>query len=375
MTVICLMLLLAIGITACSVGLNRTLEEQTGGKAPYDISVSFWPHEGGTAVPLDQWLAAKGFDPAEELEQQVLYTTGSVEVEGLSYVVGGVPTSTSHLSAISLSNCNALLALQGQEALTLGENEYGLLWGTYEADESFVKALWADGPTLTVAGRDLTPRRDAQTDAVIQTGSGLYSSLLILPDACMADLPVRSVELVGNYPAGADVQEADGRLSEAMHDLVPSDYLGEDGGGYGYSWSTRLAMYLDIMGSKILVLFIGIYLGIIFLLTSAAVLALQQLSQAADNVGRYQILSRLGVDRAMANRSIDVQVFLYFFLPLALAVVHAVVGMTAANQAIAQMGKVDSVASSVVTAVIILVVYGAYFLATCAGSRRIARGR
>ena len=55
--------------------------------------------------------------------------------------------------------------------------------------------------------------------------------------------------------------------------------------------------------------------------------------------------------------------------------VHAVVGMTAANQAIAQVGKVDSVASSMVTAVIILVVYGAYFLATCAGSRRIARGR
>ena len=67
--------------------------------------------------------------------------------------------------------------------------------------------------------------------------------------------------------------------------------------------------------------------------------------------------------------------FLYFFLPLALAVVHAVVGMTAANQVIAQVGKVDSVASSAVTAAIILVVYGAYFLATCAGSRRIARGR
>ena len=55
--------------------------------------------------------------------------------------------------------------------------------------------------------------------------------------------------------------------------------------------------------------------------------------------------------------------------------VHAVVGMTAANQVIAQVGKVDSVASSAVTAAIILVVYGAYFLATCAGSRRIARGR
>ena len=67
--------------------------------------------------------------------------------------------------------------------------------------------------------------------------------------------------------------------------------------------------------------------------------------------------------------------FLFVFLPLALAVVHAAVGMTSANAAIAQVGRVDSAASSAVTAVFILVVYGAYFLATCWGSRRIIRGR
>ena len=67
--------------------------------------------------------------------------------------------------------------------------------------------------------------------------------------------------------------------------------------------------------------------------------------------------------------------FLAFFLPLFLAVIHAVVGMTAANAAIAQVGKLDAAASSAVTAVFILVVYGAYFLATCWGSRRIVRGR
>ena len=49
--------------------------------------------------------------------------------------------------------------------------------------------------------------------------------------------------------------------------------------------------------------------------------------------------------------------------------------MTAANAVIAQVGRVDSAASSAVTAVFILVVYGAYFLATCWGSRRIIRGR
>ena len=44
------------------------------------------------------------------------------------------------------------------------------------------------------------------------------------------------------------------------------------------------------MGNKILALFLGLYLGITFLLAAAAVLALQQLSQGADNAGRYAIL-------------------------------------------------------------------------------------
>ena len=129
------------------------------------------------------------------------------------------------------------------------------------------------------------------------------------------------------------------------------------------------------MGTKILVLFIGLYLGAIFLITSAAVLALQMLSQAADNVGRYRILRKLGVEEKMRDRSIDIQVFLYFFLPLLLAVIHSIVGIKAANDVIADIGKLDAVASSIVTAIIILVVYGAYFLATCWGSRRMVRER
>ena len=58
---------------------------------------------------------------------------------------------------------------------------------------------------------------------------------------------------------------------------------------------SRLALYQETMGSKILVLFLGLYLGFTFLLAAAAVLALQQLSQGADNARRYALLGRLGV--------------------------------------------------------------------------------
>ena len=76
----------------------------------------------------------------------------------------------------------------------------------------------------------------------------------------------------------------------------------------------------------------------------------------------------------MRDRALFTQVFLSFFLPLALAAVHSVVGMTAANAVIAVVGRVDSVQSSLVTAALLLVIYGAYFLATYFGARTVVRG-
>ena len=102
-------------------------------------------------------------------------------------------------------------------------------------------------------------------------------------------------------------------------------------------------------------------------------LALQQLSQGADNTRRYAILRRLGAEEKQLKRSATRQVALAFLLPLVLALVHSAVGMKAANDIIFSVGKVDSAASSLITAGVILVVYGGYFLATALACRRMAR--
>ena len=55
--------------------------------------------------------------------------------------------------------------------------------------------------------------------------------------------------------------------------------------------------------------------------------------------------------------------------------IHAFVGMTAANEVIQVMGHVDSVRSSLLTAGLLLVIYGGYFLATCLGAWRTVKGK
>ena len=296
MTVICLMLLLAIGITATSVGLNNTVEQMAAQSQPQDVELIVWPEEEGGALDLPALLQAGGFDPRQWCVRW--------------------------------------------QAFPLYQDEMGqvyLLQGDYDAYE----AAWG--------------RERAEAFLTDRTARGLAEE--------RQGLTVRCWYFLADYAGNA--QEAEKAFLRAAGQLT---------GTGGYQYSTRLAAWMDVMGTKVLVLFIGLYLGVVFLVASAAVLALQQLSQAADSAGRYRVLSQLGVSERMRGRSVDIQVFLAFFLPLALALIHAVVGMTAANAVIAQVGRVDAAASSAVTALLLVAVYGGYFLATCWGSRRLVRG-
>ncbi len=71
----------------------------------------------------------------------------------------------------------------------------------------------------------------------------------------------------------------------------------------------------------------GIFYGATFLVTAAAVLALQQLSEAADSLSRYQLLDDLGAPRAMRVAAVRAQVGVYFVAPIAFALVHDAFGM------------------------------------------------
>lgn len=382
MTVICLMLLLAIGITACSIGLNNTVEHLVNASAPYDLSITaVIRDQDGAERPADVPAALRhaGFDPDTELARQGTFQTYAAEIR-----LSGAAEEDAYrvVRLLSLSDLNTVLSFYGEDPMTLPDGHFGLvLGGEYDG----TAALLENEAGLMLEESVLLPDPSGVYCAALSIGYGSTpQDYLIIPDTALAaarestNLHLTNSYFIGNYRDDVPKEKTEERFWSAVkYSSKTESYsrylLGEHGGSL--STDTRLQIYSETMGSKILVLFIGIYLGIVFLLCSAAVLALQQLSQAADNQRRYAVLARLGVEERMRDRSVYVQVFLAFFLPLALAVVHAVVGMTAANAAIAEVGHLDSAASSIATAGIILVVYGAYFLATCWGSRRIIHSR
>ena len=102
----------------------------------------------------------------------------------------------------------------------------------------------------------------------------------------------------------------------------------------------------------------------VFLLSSAAVLALQQLSSCNESLERYSSLRKIGASRSMINKSIFTQVAIFFMFPLILAVVHSVVGIRAVNSYLIALGFSNKMSSILVTALIIIIVYGGYLYGT-----------
>lgn len=130
--------------------------------------------------------------------------------------------------------------------------------------------------------------------------------------------------------------------------------------------------YESSVTTKAIIAFLAIYLGIVFMIACAAILAIQQLSEATDNVERYKLLKKLGVEHRELNRALFIQILSYYLLPLLLAVIHSVVGLTVASREVIKVFGDMNVASTIlVTSIFIVFVYGSYFLLTYVGSKSV----
>ncbi len=80
-----------------------------------------------------------------------------------------------------------------------------------------------------------------------------------------------------------------------------------------------------------MITFIAIYLGIVFLIAGAALLALKELSESTVNKERYAILDKIGVDEKQKHQALLWQMGIFFGLPMLLAMIHAVFGILYAS--------------------------------------------
>jgi len=77
--------------------------------------------------------------------------------------------------------------------------------------------------------------------------------------------------------------------------------------------------YITIFGS---LFFLGIFLGILFLMAAILIMYYKQLSEGYEDQKRYEIMQNVGMSQREVKQSIRSQVLIFFFMPLVVACIH-----------------------------------------------------
>ena len=278
------------------------------------------------------------------------------------------------ISFLKLSDYNALMKLYGKEQTELGDGEYAVSANAAGMPEMYDKLL--EGCTeITVFGKTLRPGSDkCLISSFYPDMQASNTGTIIVPDNAVSE-EYRGVDyFVGNYKAYDKKEiEAAEKTARDNWDHVMHWYQSGTGNGFMQGLETKIEAANNAIGIGAIVTFLGLYIGFIFLVSCGAILALKELSESSDSMPRYTMLRKLGVEEKEISKSIFRQSGIFFMLPLLLACLHSYAGMRFARVGLDLLVTENYTKPVIFTALILIAIYGGYFLLTFLGSRAIVK--
>ena len=198
----------------------------------------------------------------------------------------------------------------------------------------------------------------------------METGLFIVPDDAVKEEWKQYNYLNANYVGSTEEEKQ--KVEDRIIELSNDETINSSNFGNVMALS-KITNYEASKGLGSIVTFIGLYLGIIFLISSAAILALKQLSESSDKKSRYDILRKIGTDEKMIIHALLKQIAIFYLVPLFLAIIHSIFGIIVAGKILQVFGKQDLLGSIIITAIFIIVIYGGYFIATYLGSKNIIK--
>lgn len=290
------------------------------------------------------------------------------------------------LVVAGLSQFNAMRALTGQDPVAPDEDEC-LVNNTMDMTQDVADAAVANSPSLTLLSRSFTVSGEACSTQTVTAALESSALEIIVPDSFIDDLKAQGAipsYTYTNIMYREPGEATDMALREALGVSFMADaeagFYGEDGveiaqnaasNNYspGFLWPSTMhteksQMVAQAYGLRMMITYLAVYVGFVLLVATAAVLAVQQLSETADSLPRYRTLSKLGCDDRMIRRSLLQQVLVYFLAPLGLAVCHAACAVYVLEGGLFKALGSTLVASIGLAAVLVIAIYGCYLLLT-----------
>ncbi|MGU9099298.1 ABC transporter permease [Clostridium perfringens] len=374
---ICLMLFLAICTFSGGLGINRAINADLKDLTKFDVT--FWSNSGEN---IENLLKEKNIDIsniAKEDSNMIMYDSkikysNFLSKEGMTAMKNYFPVANDNdILVIGENGYNNTLKLLGKEPVNLKENQYlavgnidemkkwvneSLENGNMDQMKKLVNKSSENGKKINISGKTLEPANKKYENINLYNFTMKGDILIfVVKDSLLEGLKPVSSRFNMMLKDNSNTKE---ELENVRDQLVESQV---------YS-ITKKEIYDNAAGLGATMAYLGIYLGLIFIITSAVVLAIQQLTESTDNVERYRLLKEIGVDQKMINKAIFTQVGVYFMLPLSLAIVHSIVGLKISSTIVGVFGNASIMPNIIITAIIFVIIYGGYFLATYLGAKK-----
>lgn len=382
MTIICLMLFITICVLSSALSMKNSLNKNVVEFSPKDIEISkpanvdledsdFTDKQiENYKLSFEEIFTKNGFD-FKKFKNIVYFSLYADDYVTLKSTLGTYYKTAKknypflryddYIVLMKNSDYNNLANNFNLEKINLNSDQYAVV-GNYKKMIDIKNEALKRNTEIIVNQRIYLPKYKKAINGFYEMGSQKSEiGFIVLPDDALNENQKISNKMVADYNGNQDDIEKD--VTSFLNNT--SNYI--------ITFNTKKDIREASVGLGAIVTFLGLYLGIIFLISCAAILALKELSESSDNVEKFVVLRKIGVDEQELNKALFKQIGIFFMFPLILAIIHSIFGVMFCNNILKTMGVSFNLKSVIITSLFIIFIYGGYFFITYICSKNIIK--
>ena len=377
---ICILSTMVMVMVSGTLSLYLGTQDIVNRQAPSDLTVlvRYDPDEAEPFDPAAMLRLQEGFirDQGYSVSEDLIYSSFTFTVGRLpdgSYTTeNDLVTLGTAITTIQVLTQDAYAAATGVSlGLEAGEVAFGgeedvltIHWGTLEGAGSFGRS-------------DLTVAQHLEESLSADAAVSDTSTLVVADTAALMELYENQKEAYGEdsswmeWQASFSVDATDEELravQQAYNQYVRDDAVfAGTGKWWSCGWTLRCDVEADAYGLAGGFLFLGIFLGTIFLMATVLIIYYKQISEGYEDKARFEIMQKVGLSREEVRASIRSQVLMVFFLPIAVAAIHILFDFNMVEKLLTLFQVYNTTLTALCTLGTVLVfflVYGAVYLLT-----------
>ena len=377
---ICILSTMVMVMVSGTLSLYLGTQDIVNRQAPSDLTVlvRYDPDEAEPFDPAAMLRFQEGFiqDQGYSVSEDLIYSS-------FTFTVGRLPDSsyTTENDLVTLGTAITTIQVLTQDAYAAATGvSLGLEAGevAFDGEEDVLTIHWG---TLEGAGSfgrsDLTVAQHLEESLSADAAVSDTSTLVVADTAALMELYENQKEAYGEdsswmeWQASFSVDATDEELravQQAYNQYVRDDAVfAGTGKWWSCGWTLRCDVEADAYGLAGGFLFLGIFLGTIFLMATVLIIYYKQISEGYEDKARFEIMQKVGLSREEVRASIRSQVLMVFFLPIAVAAIHILFDFNMVEKLLTLFQVYNTTLTALCTLGTVLVfflVYGAVYLLT-----------